>query len=76
MLPDDAISDMSKTTMATAVGAHITEEEFEKEKDKEQGPMKIEAADFIILFLGRFVVLVLVLPWLDVTCSAILSRIP
>jgi len=48
MLPDDAISDMSKTTMATAVGAHITEEEFEKEKDKEQGPTKIEAANRII----------------------------
>jgi len=40
MLPDDAISGMSKTTMATRVGAtrvgvRITEEKFEKEKDKE-----------------------------------------
>jgi len=31
MLPDDTISSMSETTMATGVGAHITEEEFEKE---------------------------------------------
>jgi len=36
---------MSETTMATGVGARITEEMFKKEKDKEQGPMKIEAAD-------------------------------
>jgi len=47
MLPDDAINGMSKTTMATGVGACITGEEFEKEKDKEQGPTKIEAADQI-----------------------------
>jgi len=51
----------------------ITEEEFEKEKDKEQGPMTIEAVDFVILFLGWFVVLVLVLPQLDVTRSTIPS---
>jgi len=47
MLPDNTISGMSKTTMATGVAAHITEEEFKKEKDKEQGPTKIEAADQI-----------------------------
>jgi len=47
MLPDDIISGMSETTMATVVGARITEGEFEKEKDKEQGPTKIEAADRI-----------------------------
>jgi len=47
MLPDDAISGMSEITMATGVGARITEEEFEKEKDKEQGPTKIEAVDRI-----------------------------
>jgi len=66
---------MSKATMATrvGVGAHITEEEFEKEKDKEQGSTKIEAEDFVILFLGWFVVLVLVLPQLDVTRSTIPS---
>jgi len=38
---------MPETTMATGVGVRITEEEFEKEKDKEQGPMKIETADQI-----------------------------
>jgi len=59
--------------MATGVGAHITEEKFKKEKDKEQDPTKIEAADFVILFLGWFVVLVLVLPQLDVTRSTIPS---
>jgi len=47
MLPDNTISGMSETTMVTGVGAHITEEEFEREKDKEQVPMKIEAADRI-----------------------------
>jgi len=36
---------MSETTMATRVGVRITEEEFKKEKDKEQGPTKIEAVD-------------------------------
>jgi len=35
MLPDDAISGMSETTMATGVGARVTEEESEREKDKE-----------------------------------------
>jgi len=43
----DAISGMSKTTMATRVGVCITEEEFKKEKDKEQGPTKVETADRI-----------------------------
>jgi len=73
MLHDNTITGMSKTTMATGVGVRITEEEFEKEKDKEQGPTKIKAADFVILFLGWFVVLVLVLLQLDVTCSTIPS---
>jgi len=36
---------MSETTMATGVGACITEEEFEKEKGKETAPSKIEVAD-------------------------------
>jgi len=47
MLPDNAISGMSETTMAIGVRAHITEENFEKEKGKEQAPSKIEAADRI-----------------------------